>query len=93
MSGGAAPDRQADLWPSHLAFIASFMTIGVMWLTHHRLFTLIDKTDSRPRSAPSTCGERTDVAVGVHGAVLVMSAPYALYALYFALPPRVWKRA
>jgi uncharacterized membrane protein len=33
------------LWPSFLAFLASFMTIGVMWLNHHRLFTLIEKTD------------------------------------------------
>ena len=32
-------------WPSFLAFLASFMTIGVMWLNHHRLFTLIDKCD------------------------------------------------
>ena len=35
----------ADLWPSYLAFLASFMTIGVMWLNHHRLFTLINKKD------------------------------------------------
>jgi uncharacterized membrane protein len=34
-----------DLWPSYLAFLASFMTIGIMWLNHHRLFTLIDKKD------------------------------------------------
>ena len=35
----------ANLWPSYLAFVASFMTIGVMWLNHHRLFTLINKND------------------------------------------------
>lgn len=34
-----------QLWPSFLAFLASFMTIGVMWLNHHRLFTLINKCD------------------------------------------------
>lgn len=34
-----------DLWPSYLAFLASFMTIGVMWLNHHRLFNLIEKND------------------------------------------------
>ena len=33
------------LWPFYLAFLASFMTIGVMWLNHHRLFTLINKKD------------------------------------------------
>jgi uncharacterized membrane protein len=34
-----------ELWPSYLAFLASFMTIGIMWLNHHRLFTLIYKKD------------------------------------------------
>ena len=33
------------LWPSYLAFLTSFATIGVMWLNHHRLFTLIHKCD------------------------------------------------
>jgi uncharacterized membrane protein len=33
------------LWPSYLAYLASFATIGVMWLNHHRLFTLIVKND------------------------------------------------
>lgn len=33
------------LWPSYLAYFASFATIGVMWLNHHRLFTLIQKSD------------------------------------------------
>ena len=33
----------ARLWPSYVAFLASFMTIGVIWLNHHRLFSLIAK--------------------------------------------------
>lgn len=33
------------LWPSYLAFLASFMTIGIMWMNHHRLFTLIERSD------------------------------------------------
>ena len=33
------------LWPSYIAYFASFATIGVMWLNHHRLFTLIAKND------------------------------------------------
>ena len=32
-------------WPSYLAFLTSFFTIGVMWMNHHRLFTLIDAAD------------------------------------------------
>jgi uncharacterized membrane protein len=35
----------ARLWPSYLAFIASFATIGVMWINHHRLFALIERND------------------------------------------------
>lgn len=33
------------LWPSYLAFLASFVTIGVMWMNHHRLFNLIERSD------------------------------------------------
>ena len=33
------------LWPAYVAFFTSFATIGVMWLNHHRLFTLIQKSD------------------------------------------------
>jgi uncharacterized membrane protein len=32
-------------WPSFLAFLTSFFTIGVMWMNHHRLFTLIGAAD------------------------------------------------
>jgi uncharacterized membrane protein len=32
-------------WPIYLAFITSFATIGIMWINHHRLFTLIARTD------------------------------------------------
>ena len=42
---GGLRNALVNLWPSYLAFLASFMTIGVMWLNHHRLFTLINKKD------------------------------------------------
>jgi uncharacterized membrane protein len=45
LSAGALTADLAHLWPSYLAYLASFLTIGVMWLNHHRLFTLIVKTD------------------------------------------------
>lgn len=35
------------LWPSFLAFAASFFEIGVMWVNHHRLFSVIGTTDQR----------------------------------------------
>ena len=32
-------------WPSYAAYVTSFATIGIMWLNHHRLFTLIHRVD------------------------------------------------
>ncbi len=37
----------ADAWPAYFAFLISFISIGVMWINHHRLFTLIRKVDDR----------------------------------------------
>ena len=33
-------------WPSYLAFFISFGTILIMWISHHALFKLIDKSDT-----------------------------------------------
>lgn len=33
-------------WPSYLAFLTSFATIGIMWINHHRLFTHIRRIDN-----------------------------------------------
>jgi len=32
-------------WPSYVAFATSFFTIGVLWLNHHRLFSMIKRAD------------------------------------------------
>jgi uncharacterized membrane protein len=32
-------------WPQYLGFLTSFATIGIMWINHHRLFTLIGRVD------------------------------------------------
>src|SRR5258708_12266606 len=32
-------------WPSYVAYIASFLTIGVMWINHHAIFERISKID------------------------------------------------
>lgn len=34
-----------SLWPSYLAFFSSFLTILVMWVNHHRIFSLIRRSD------------------------------------------------
>ncbi|MBV9689033.1 MAG: DUF1211 domain-containing protein [Ktedonobacteraceae bacterium] len=33
-------------WPELLAFVTSFATIGIMWINHHRLFTVITRLDN-----------------------------------------------
>lgn len=33
------------LWPQYAAYVASFMTIGIMWLNHHALFTRLARVD------------------------------------------------
>jgi uncharacterized membrane protein len=33
------------LWPSYIAYAASFITIGVMWMNHHALFARVSRID------------------------------------------------
>jgi uncharacterized membrane protein len=34
-----------DIWPSYLAYVTSFLTIGVIWVNHHSVFTLLTRVD------------------------------------------------
>lgn len=36
-------------WPSYAAFLLSFACIGIMWINHHRLFSLIHRADDTLR--------------------------------------------
>ena len=33
------------LWPSYLAYVTSFVTIGIIWMNHHHTCSLIGRTD------------------------------------------------
>jgi uncharacterized membrane protein len=37
----------AGQWPTYLAFVTSYVTILIMWVNHHRLFTHIGRLDDR----------------------------------------------
>ena len=37
-------DELLHQWPSFLAYVTSFVTIGTMWANHHRIFTVIRGT-------------------------------------------------
>jgi len=60
-------------WPSYVAFLASFATIGIMWINHHRLFTLI------VRSSHALLLLNSLLLLGV----VVVPFPTALVAEYF----------
>jgi uncharacterized membrane protein len=35
----------ARQWPEFFAYLVSFLTIGIMWVQHHRLFTIIGRSN------------------------------------------------
>jgi uncharacterized membrane protein len=34
-----------DIWPSYIAYAASFVTIGIIWVNHHAMFRLFARVD------------------------------------------------
>ncbi|HEY8217619.1 MAG TPA: TMEM175 family protein [Acidimicrobiia bacterium] len=44
---GSLFDALLDLWPSYLAFVLSFVVIGIMWVSHHSMFERIANVDRR----------------------------------------------
>jgi len=35
------------IWPSYIAYAASFVTIGIMWINHHTIMSQIERADRR----------------------------------------------
>jgi TMEM175 potassium channel family protein len=47
-SGRLAPplgSQLRHLWPAYLAYVTSFVTIGIIWMNHHHTVSLIARTD------------------------------------------------
>jgi uncharacterized membrane protein len=42
---GRLPAALLQLWPHYATYCASFLTIGIMWINHHALFTRITRVD------------------------------------------------
>lgn len=42
---GSLRHQLHERWPSFAAYVVSFFVIGVIWVNHHALFTLIDRVD------------------------------------------------
>lgn len=37
-ASGSLRHQLVHLWPAYIAYIVSFITVGIMWINHHRLF-------------------------------------------------------
>jgi len=42
---GSLAHQLSDHWPSFVAYVVSFFTIGITWVNHHALFKTFAKTD------------------------------------------------
>src|SRR6266516_3854245 len=42
--GSSLHSSLAAEWPSYVAFVVSFLTIGIIWVNHHHMFKLIERT-------------------------------------------------
>jgi len=42
--GSALGTALARQWPSYAGFVISFLTIGIIWVNHHHMFKLIERT-------------------------------------------------
>ena len=43
--GSKLGDELLHLWPSYLAYVTSFVTIGIIWMNHHHAVSLLGRTD------------------------------------------------
>jgi uncharacterized membrane protein len=46
-AAGGLARALADRWPSFTRFVISFLTIGIMWVSHHAIFQYVRRTDRR----------------------------------------------
>jgi len=40
-----SPARLAHIWPAYLAYVTSFLTIGIIWINHHHTVSLMGRVD------------------------------------------------
>jgi uncharacterized membrane protein len=42
---GELTQQLRDLWPAYIAYAVSFLTIGIMWVNHHLVFSHFERVD------------------------------------------------
>jgi len=70
----------ASRWPSYLAYLISFVTIGIMWANHHSIFQYIRRTN------------RTFVLLNVLLLMFISFLPYPTAVLAEYLPDPEYRR-
>jgi uncharacterized membrane protein len=45
LPGSGLGHELLHLWPSYLAYVTSFVTIGIIWMNHHHTVSLLARTD------------------------------------------------
>jgi uncharacterized membrane protein len=45
--GPGLAEQLLHVWPSYIGYIVSFVTIGIIWVNHHLVMSLIDRLDRR----------------------------------------------
>jgi uncharacterized membrane protein len=45
VSGGRLGHALVSIWPSYLAYVTSFVTIGIIWINHHHTVSLLARAD------------------------------------------------
>jgi uncharacterized membrane protein len=44
---GGLGERLLQAWPSYVAYVVSFLTIGIIWVNHHTVMSLVERVDRR----------------------------------------------
>jgi uncharacterized membrane protein len=44
-----------ELWPSYLAYVTSFLTIGIIWINHHYCVQTLARSDRTCSSSTCCC--------------------------------------
>jgi uncharacterized membrane protein len=44
---GDLGERLLEAWPSYAAYVVSFLTIGIIWVNHHTVMSLVARVDRR----------------------------------------------
>jgi len=84
-------------WPSYVAYLAAFLTIGIIWLNHHTLMTKIARFDTRLHwlnlllllgvaTLPFPTALVADYVADQSSNASIAAAAYGLTAMLMALP-------